>query len=72
MIEISWFFLLVCLTLTYENNRIKKYMKEGEIMDHMIEVKNLSFEYDEGLHTIDNISFNIFQTIYIINNHIKK
>ena len=65
MIEISWFFLLVCLTLTYENNRIKKYMKEGEIMDHMIEVKNLSFEYDEGLHTIDNISFNIDKGNYV-------
>lgn len=40
-------------------------MKEGEIMDHMIEVKNLSFEYDEGLHTIDNISFNIDKGNYV-------
>ncbi|RHM61132.1 MULTISPECIES: energy-coupling factor transporter ATPase [Coprobacillaceae] len=34
-------------------------------MDHMIEVKNLSFEYDEGLHTIDNISFNIDKGNYV-------
>lgn len=34
-------------------------------MDHMIEVKNLSFEYDECLHTIDNISFNIDKGNYV-------
>lgn len=33
-------------------------------MNSIIEVKNLSFEYDEGLKTIDNISFNIEKGSY--------
>lgn len=33
-------------------------------MDKIIEVKNLSFEYEEGSKTIDNISFDIEKGTY--------
>ena len=33
-------------------------------MDNIIEVRNLTFEYEENLHTIDNISFNIKKGTY--------
>ena len=33
-------------------------------MENIIEVKNLSFEYEENLNTIDNISFNIRKGTY--------
>jgi ABC-type cobalt transport system, ATPase component len=39
-------------------------MLGGKSMDKIIEVKNLSFEYEEGSKTIDNISFDIEKGTY--------
>ncbi len=52
------------LWLTSCSNHTKIELLGGKAMEKIIEIKDLSFEYKEGVKTIDNISFSIEKGTY--------
>ncbi len=50
--------------LTSRDNHTKIELLGGKTMEKIIEIKDLSFEYEEGVKTIDNISFSIKKGSY--------
>ena len=52
------------LGLTSCSNHTKIELLGGKAMEKIIEIKDLSFEYKEGIKTIDNISFSIEKGTY--------
>lgn len=55
---------LIWLWLTRATNHTKIELLGGKTMEKIIEVKNLSFEYEDNAKTIDNISFDIQKGTY--------
>lgn len=56
--------LFLLIGLTSVNNHTKIELLGGNTMEKIIEIKDLSFEYETGVKTIDNISFNIEKGSY--------
>lgn len=56
--------LFLLIGLTSRDNHTKIELLGGKTMEKIIEIKDLSFEYEEGVKTIDNISFSIKKGSY--------
>ena len=56
--------LFLCIWLTRFNNHNKIVILGGKTMEKIIEIKHLSFEYEEGSKTIEDISFEIQKGSY--------
>ena len=56
--------LFLLIGLTSRDNHTKIELLGGKTMEKIIEIKDLSFEYEEGVKTFDNISFSIKKGSY--------
>ena len=56
--------LFLCIWVTRFNNHNKIVILGGKTMEKIIEIKHLSFEYEEGSKTIEDISFEIQKGSY--------